>query len=403
MKTNISALFKCSHCELNFLSKEGMVKHYTRVHERKGSMKTRFKCDLCNADFDSKQDFKKHKLPKKVKCDGCDKKGVTFIAENKCEFSKHLTFYNFHKKDDAKSRSLMKCIKCKLEFKNTQLLKLHQVHSAKLVCKKPSCGKVFYGSCKLEKHTKFDVHVQGSNKHMEKNRSKSIVKPAVIDLNTVDNEKHQIPSHRQERRQEPKHQQPFQILEEPNKKDKINPTKHAVVKEKISEPKVISKENSEKKQKPLIKPALIDLNSANFKNDSTDKNRFQLESKVQSTKSENDFTNSIKRRSSIETKTVQPTESKISKEKKILDVPCLEKTLASINIHFFYPTFTEQELIEQEIIENFSSESFWPSQSVDDDLNTQQHQSENNTSFDLRIQESEVKQREFEGISILGL
>jgi predicted SprT family Zn-dependent metalloprotease len=56
---------------LNFLSKEGMEKHYMRVHEGKGVTMTRFKCDKCDAEFDTKQDFKKHKVPQKFPCDGC--------------------------------------------------------------------------------------------------------------------------------------------------------------------------------------------------------------------------------------------------------------------------------------------------------------------------------------------
>ena len=181
MKTNINSLFKCSRCELNFLSKEGMEKHHLRVHEGKGVTMTRFKCDKCDAEFDTKQDFKKHKVPQKFPCEGCKKKGQIFFAENKCEFTKHLTFFDFHKTDDVKNRNIITCTKCKLELKNSQLLKIHRQHTGKLTCKKSNCGKIFFGTCKLERHMKFDQH-RAQTSSSTKPNSTPIIKPAVINL-----------------------------------------------------------------------------------------------------------------------------------------------------------------------------------------------------------------------------
>merc|ERR1712179_2768 len=143
---------------------------------------TRFKCDKCDAEFDTKQDFKKHKAPQKLPCDGCKKKGQAFFAENKCEFTKHLKFFDYHKNEDIKSRSLITCMKCKLEFKNSQLLKIHKDHTGRVSCKKPNCGKVFFGTCKLEKHKKFDDHTKASNSNASKSKPSPIIKPAVINL-----------------------------------------------------------------------------------------------------------------------------------------------------------------------------------------------------------------------------
>ena len=185
MKTNINSLFKCSRCELNFLSKEGMEKHSMRVHEGKGIPTTRFKCDKCDAEFDTKQDFKKHKVPQRFPCDGCKKKGQVFFAENKCEFTKHLKFFDYHKNEDVKNRNLITCLKCKLEFKNSQLLKIHKDHTGKVSCKKPNCGKVFFGTCKLEKHKKFDDHTH-YNSSASKPKPSPIIKPAVINLEKLE-------------------------------------------------------------------------------------------------------------------------------------------------------------------------------------------------------------------------
>ena len=120
-----------------------------RVHEGKGGAVTRFKCDKCNEEFDTKQDFKKHKIPQKFPCDGCKKKGKLFFAENKCEFTKHLAFFDFHKNDDIKNKKMITCTKCKLEFKNSQLLKTHKNHTGKLTCRKGKCKRVFFGTCNV--------------------------------------------------------------------------------------------------------------------------------------------------------------------------------------------------------------------------------------------------------------
>jgi len=191
MKTNINSLFKCSRCELNFLSKEGMEKHSMRVHEGRGIPMTRFKCDKCDAEFDTKQDFKTHKAPQKFPCDGCKKKGQAFFAENKCEFTKHLKFFDYHKIEDVKNRNLITCVKCRLEFKNSQLLKIHKEHTGRVSCKKPNCGKVFFGTCKLEKHKKFDDH-NSSNSNGSNLKPVPIIKPAVINLEKLESKEGKV-------------------------------------------------------------------------------------------------------------------------------------------------------------------------------------------------------------------
>ena len=92
MKTALSSLHKCSKCELNFLSKEGMEKHSARVHEGKAADFTRYKCEKCKSDFRTKQDFKQHKLPAKsmgsyTVCQNVDGENTKFV--NICEFTEH--------------------------------------------------------------------------------------------------------------------------------------------------------------------------------------------------------------------------------------------------------------------------------------------------------------------------
>ena len=91
MRPGLTSLHKCSKCDLNFLSKEGMEKHSARVHEGTPTDSTRYKCDKCKSDFKSKADFKQHKLPAKTvgECAPCLKggKGPKFL--NICDYTAH--------------------------------------------------------------------------------------------------------------------------------------------------------------------------------------------------------------------------------------------------------------------------------------------------------------------------
>jgi DNA-directed RNA polymerase subunit RPC12/RpoP len=92
MKANLSSLHKCAHCELNFLSKEGMEKHSSRVHESKTTDFTRYKCEKCQSDFKSKPDFKQHKMQAKStgSCSTCLKAGGESPKfANICEYTAH--------------------------------------------------------------------------------------------------------------------------------------------------------------------------------------------------------------------------------------------------------------------------------------------------------------------------
>jgi len=325
MKTNINSLFKCSRCELNFLSKEGMEKHYTRVHEGKGVPMTRFKCDKCNSEFDTKQDFKKHKAPQKYPCDGCQKKGQTFLAENKCEFTKHLNFYDFHKKDDVKNKKMITCVKCKIEFKNSQLLQIHKNHTGKVSCKKPNCGKTFSGSCKLEKHKRFDDH-----KTQNSMLSKSINPQSK--LATSQSKPNPPPS-----------------------TSKPNPPQSKPL------PQQYKPTPPQSKPIQIIKPAVINLEKLQLQNE---KNLGDLSSKASDS-------------STIFQKTKDKEKSKIKDNKKLkdagkeklveasnitqnttLELESIPKLLADIN--FYYPTFTEEQLLDMGVFDEFSSSNFLP-------------------------------------------
>lgn len=299
-----------------------------RVHEGKGVPMTRFKCDKCDAEFDTKQDFKKHKAPQKFTCEGCKKKGQVFFAENKCEFNKHLKFFDFHKNNDVKNRNLITCLKCKLDFKNSQLLKIHRDHTGKVVCKKPNCGKVFFGTCKLEKHKKFDTH-KASNPVTTKTAPKPpppIIKPAVINLDKLESRKRKVEEHKQVKRNE-------------IDASIITPTlKKTKEKEESSKKHAVEKKNDGK----------ADL--------------------VTVTK-----TNQIK---------VQNLEKKLS----LLD-----------NIQFHYPTFTEQQLLEQGVFDELSSTYFLPPLLPDHEGDDDEDDSEVVT-----VQEDVPPPDTFDGVCILG-
>lgn len=177
MKTNINSLFKCNRCDLNFLSKEGMEKHYMRVHEGKGVVMTKFKCDKCDSEFHSKQEFKNHKNLSNEPCAGCKTKGKVFIAPNKCELAKHV---NVHKAEEVKSG--ISCNKCKLNFKSIQQLKIHKKQRGELTCRKIKCGRTFFGTCSLEKHMRFDPHKSGSGSALKNKPVPIAIKPAMSNL-----------------------------------------------------------------------------------------------------------------------------------------------------------------------------------------------------------------------------
>lgn len=321
MKTNINSLFKCSRCELNFLSKEGMEKHSMRVHEGKGIPMTRFKCDKCDAEFDTKQDFKKHKAPQKLPCDGCKKKGQAFFAENKCEFTKHLKFFDYHKNEDIKSRSLITCMKCKLEFKNSQLLKIHKDHTGRVSCKKPNCGKVFFGTCKLEKHKKFDDHTKASNSNASKSKPSPIIKPAVINLEKLESKEGKVVENSTMRRRAASSEISAQIFKKPE-----------------SKPKQVVETRSEKEDD------LIVVNK-------------EIQKKVRNMEGKMNLLN---------------------------------------NIQFHYPTFTEEQLQEQGVFDEFSSSYFLPpfiAEDRDDEIDTQIVESK---------QEDGTLPDTFDGVCILG-
>ena len=145
MKNN---LVKCTNCDLNFLSREGMEKHFKRVHAPKDPAnmpRTRFKCENCDEEFSTKLDFKKHREPQKLLCKKCQEDKQKFICENKCELIKHVR--RMHKKDlmmkkqnIIESKRLEKlqhkkpmknftprhqCQKCNKVFKDNNFLELH--------------------------------------------------------------------------------------------------------------------------------------------------------------------------------------------------------------------------------------------------------------------------------------
>jgi len=153
-------LVKCSNCDLNFLSREGMEKHFKRVHFPKetGSAsvsmpRTRFKCENCDEEFNTKLDFKKHRDPQKLLCKKCQEDKKKFICDNKCELIKHVR--KMHQRDlmlkkqnileQKKQEKLQKrqqqlqqqqtmvknftprhqCLKCLKVFKDNNFLELH--------------------------------------------------------------------------------------------------------------------------------------------------------------------------------------------------------------------------------------------------------------------------------------
>lgn len=154
-------LVKCSNCDLNFLSREGMEKHFKRVHLPKESgnvtiPKTRFKCENCDEEFNTKLDFKKHRDPQKLLCKKCQEDKKKFICDNKCELIKHVR--KMHQKDLMIKKQNI--IEAKRQEKLQKKRQMHQQQSQvknftpRHQCLK--CQKVFKDNNFLELHMKED-------------------------------------------------------------------------------------------------------------------------------------------------------------------------------------------------------------------------------------------------------
>jgi len=141
-------LVQCGKCGLNFLHEEGLGKHMKRVHEPKEEVQaSRYKCDRCAEEFNSKDGFKKHKLPEELRCEVCERGGTSSLLLTKCELNSHL---KEHKTGKPKV-----CENCGTEFKgNSRNMKQHLELNKTVSCRR--CGKVFPGSCPLQRHVRLE-------------------------------------------------------------------------------------------------------------------------------------------------------------------------------------------------------------------------------------------------------
>jgi hypothetical protein len=152
MRAHLSSLHKCTQCELNFLSKEGMEKHSARVHEGKAEEFTRFKCEKCKLDFKTKAEFQQHKVAAKAtgSCSVCQKTGQNPSFVNICEYTAHRNEHS--RRSDPKAKTKIDCTDCGSEFPSYGAVTRHRAQRGRAQCGRPRCSAVLAGECDRAKH-----------------------------------------------------------------------------------------------------------------------------------------------------------------------------------------------------------------------------------------------------------
>ena len=153
-KLNTNSLIKCSKCELNFLSKEGLERHVLRIHKKKNQFKaTKIKCEHCQEDFPSRSDFNTHKIKQRLLCKKCQENGEKIVSNNKCELIKHI--HTVHRQELLRKKQethSLECQRCHKTLKSVKQMKTHQESRSVLTCTK--CNQKLSGFCNLELHLK---------------------------------------------------------------------------------------------------------------------------------------------------------------------------------------------------------------------------------------------------------
>ena len=154
--------FKCSFCDYQAKSSNGLRMHINRKHTKYDENKTSFQCENCGKEFSSACDLKDHMISHsfqklQFKCDECD-----FWGPNKQTMKMHI------KRNHSE---IITCGMCDFEAKDIEILDTHTFTCEMYKCNDMECGKSFLILNDLKSHMNSEHHGLSAISHFKRHLS----------------------------------------------------------------------------------------------------------------------------------------------------------------------------------------------------------------------------------------
>ena len=164
---NISEMLKCTKCQFETRSEQGLKTHITRKHTTISTTSFPKKCDLCEKQFNNSKDFKMHwkthsYKEAKFKCEDCSFVGKCFETMDVHIGKSHTD--NFE------------CGLCEKEFGNIEMLTVHLQ-----TCEIYRCRRCFKKETSIS-----DIKAHAVKKHNGNGVAATLVDHIKIDRNDSD-------------------------------------------------------------------------------------------------------------------------------------------------------------------------------------------------------------------------